>query len=150
MSRVGDSAVRDFLSGSAIRLDPLFKTDPHIRRAAKLVQHIEANDDVGLLDEEDLFEIELTLSCGFCMQVDQGLYSQRSTGGRQGAGAAFQTGVGGLGPFETNDLLRTAMGQDFTGTLAKINTEAKHGSKKATLNWMGKPPSTQTDYIDRD
>ena len=43
------------------------------------------------------------------------------------------------------------MGLDITGCLAKLNEEAKTGKKiKAGLTWLGKPPSDQIDYVDRD
>ena len=78
---------------------------------------------------------------------DQGYESKKT----ELAAGMFQTGLSGPGSFEQNDWLRMAMSLDTTGYLAQLNAGSKKGGKiEAGLTWVGLPPSSQTDYVDRD
>ena len=46
---------------------------------------------------------------------------------------------------------QTAKLLDTSGCLAEISKEAETGGKTTVgIDWLGKPPSEQTDYVDRD
>lgn len=94
----------------------------------------------ALLAADVQAEVETLLAAHFYQLGDPG-YKSRSTAGASGA---FQTG--GDGP----QLGRTRYGQDamlmdVSGALAAINKRAFAGSM-----WLGKPPSSQISYDERD
>jgi hypothetical protein len=68
-------------------------------------------------------------------------YQSKSTGGASGTFQG-QTGM----RLESTDYGQAAMILDVTGRLASRS----QGRTRPTVAWGGKPPSEQTDYVDRD
>jgi len=87
-----------------------------------------------------LEKIERWLAAHFYAHADP-LYQSRSTGG---ASASFQ-GQTGMG-FESTVYGQTAMRLDPSGCLAYFN----EFSEPAQVLWLGKPPSEQIPYRDRN
>ncbi|GAF90891.1 unnamed protein product, partial [marine sediment metagenome] len=81
----------------------------------------------------------------FYAHADQ-LYQARSTAG---ASATFQGQTGMI--LLSTQYGQTAMLLDVTGLLAKLSKDAEEGGKrKVTAAWLGRRPSAQTAYVDRD
>jgi hypothetical protein len=118
--------------------------DPFIDTAALLVDDIvECATARGVvLTDARLELIERWMAAHFYKQSDQAETS-RSTGG---ASASFQ-GQTGL-YLDGTKYGQTAKLLDTSGCLATI--AGATGRQSARGFWAGKPPSTQTDYIDRD
>jgi len=141
MSRAGEDDVR-----AIIQNDTTIPLASFINAASSLVDHVNTQDTEGLLTTNALKNIEAYLAAHFYALKDQ-QYSEKKTGD---ASAKFQVGKAGEGPLEQNDWGRTAMLLDITGTLSKLNDQAKKGGSTPQMVWLGKPPSTQIDYVDRD
>ena len=116
-------------------------TAPFIRTANRLTDKVSAADVDGDLGVELLIEIETYLAAHLCAQRDP-QYSSKSTGGASGQ---FQGQFGQR--LDATSWGQTALMLDATGYLAKLN-EGKRA--KASMTWVGKPPSEQTAYEDRD
>lgn len=93
---------------------------------------------VTLLDEQ-LERIECALACHYYQRADPG-FSSKSTG-RNGASFQGQTGM----MLQSTMYGQDALGMDPSGCLASMN----NGGRVQML-WLGKPPSEQIDYADRD
>ncbi len=113
---------------------------PFITMANTLADKVSSEDTGGELNAAQLFEIERLLSAHFYDQRDHEVDSSftEKAGGKH-------TGQYGM------HLERTRHGQDAlmfdtTGYLRKISK----GIVRAKVAWLGKPPSLQTDYVDRD
>jgi len=120
--------------------DTDINVEPFILAATALTDAVADHDDNGLLSDELLREIERCLAGHFYEKRDQA-YSSKST---DGASGSFQGQWGKL-------LERTSWGQDalildITGFLQSIQV----GRQKASMDWLGKAPSDQTDFADRD
>ena len=92
-----------------------------------------------------LTEIETWLAAHLVSFRDQ-QYSEKQT---DGASAKFQgqTGTG----LDGSMWGQFAKQLDYSGCLAEIDKESKEGGKPSVgFTWLGKPPSEQTDYVDRD
>ena len=116
---------------------------PYIDTASLFVDEVEecAINKGRPLSAAKLEMIERWLAAHFYGQSDKPL-TQKST---QDASATFagQTGM----YLESTLYGQTASRLDPSGCLQAI---AGNERKVASLFWAGKPPSTQTDYIDRD
>ena len=144
--RTTSAAVIDLLvSGKQYDSVATPSLDPFIATATALTDLVEAADADDELNATVLERIEAYLAAHFYAHADQ-LYQERNTGK---AGAVFQGKTGMV-------LLSTQYGQtacllDVTGYLARKNKEAEGaGRRKASMSWLGKPPSEQIDYVDRD
>jgi len=113
---------------------------PFIETANALADYVSSKDSKSQLSATLLKQIELYLAAHFYSHRDQP-YASKST---MGASASFQ-GQWGKG-LESTRWGQTAMMLDVSGTLAAIAM----GGGIATVEWLGKPPSEQIDYIDRD
>lgn len=69
------------------------------------------------------------------------VYTSRST---QGASGNFQTGTPDEG-FGATEYGRQAMAFDYSGCLKQLSLK-----RRAAAAWLGKPPSQQIPYVDRD
>ncbi len=114
---------------------------PFITPATLLVDRIHKYDTNSLLDDASLAEIEKYLAAHFYALQDQILQSKgtnRASGSFQG-----QTGKG----LDGTQYGQMAKVLDETGYLARMDQPQR---PKASLGWLGKRPSEQTDYEDRD
>ena len=128
--------------GGIIEVDSNVSVSPMIDVANELVDKVATNDTNGVMTVGMLRHLETYLAAYFyairCQQ-----YKEKKTGD---ASASFQIGESGKGCFDANDWGRTAMMLDLTGYLRKLN----NGIVNVGLDWLGLPPSSQTDYVDRD
>lgn len=113
---------------------------PFIQMGNTIADKVSSEDTDSELSSGQLFEIERLLSAHFYDQRDHEVDSEQT--GRAGGKYTGQYGM---------HLERTRHGQDAmmfdtTGYLRKISK----GIVRATMSWLGKPPSTQVDYADRD
>lgn len=111
-----------------------------IDTATAVTDYVSSQDSDSVLTTALLKEIERYLAAYYYEFRDQA-FSDKKTGD---AGAKFQ-GEFGMG-FDSNKWGQAAMRIDASGTLRKMNK----GSAKAKSVWLGLPPSSQTDYVDRD
>lgn len=144
MSRASENDVRDVISFNPEL--PLPDMSPYIRTAATLVDKVESNDSSSLMDNADLKEVEIYLAAHCYAHKD--LQFTKSKAGE--SFAEFQTGTPGKGFLDSTMWGRMAVGLDETGYLAKLNKQSINGKFTLTVSWLGKPPSTQIDYVDRD
>ena len=144
MSRASSSDVRAVVSTDTAL--PLADIEPYIRHAGSLTSKVASNDSGSLLDANDLRSIETYLAAHFYALFDL----QFKVSKAKDASAVFQTGADEKGPLNSTIWGKQAMLLDVTGYLANLNQDAVRGKSKITLRWLGKPPSTQIDYIDRD
>lgn len=117
---------------------------PFIATANVLTDQVDACDTNNSLDSTELELIERYLSAHFYAHSDQ-IAKSRTTGD---ASISFQ-GTTGKG-LDSTQYGQTAMLLDETGCLTRKNTQMIEGKKRATVTWMGKAKSAQTNYIDRD
>ncbi len=118
--------------------DEKFSIAPFIDVATALTDYVSAQDNGSVLNAALLKEIEKWLSAHFYAIKDPQSTEKKT----EEASAKFQG--------------QTAMGLDSTywGQMAKSldvsGTLATLGKKKVGFEWLGKPPSEQIDYEDRD
>lgn len=91
------------------------------------------------LSSDELEMIERWLAAHMYVQSDQ-TFASKSTSGAS-ASHHGQTGMG----LENSKYGQTAMMLDPSGCLAAIDKRQSAGA-----HWLGKPPSEQTAYVDRD
>ena len=135
--RATDSDVRD-----AADLDPTINLLVFMRAANKIVDYVVTQDADGLLSTGLLKDIETFVAAHFAVCNRDKQYTSKSTGGASGS---FQGQYAMR--LESTDPGQTAMLLDVTGTLKQLN-EARR--PKIRVQWLGKPPSEQIDYVDRD
>jgi hypothetical protein len=140
-TRAGVDDVKDI-----VEYNPDIDLAAFLRTANVMVTYVESCDTRSLLSANQLKEIEIWLAAHYYSVRDQ-IYSSEKTADSE---ADFQTGVKGSGSLDTTDYGRQAMAIDITGCLASLNEQSKKGKLSASLNWLGKPVSTQTEYQDRD
>ena len=104
-----------------------------IRTASVLVDTLAAQDSDSLLSDDLLKEIETLLAAHYYTLGDP-LYRRRST-------------LEASGEFFLHDYWEEAARLDQTGFLKKLSEKRK---PKAGAHWLGRLPSNQTDYLDRD
>ena len=84
--------------------------------------------------------LERLMAAHFYCVADH-LYTSRST---QGASGNFQTGTPDEG-FGATEYGRQAMAFDYSGCLKQLSLK-----RRAAAAWLGKPPSQQIPYCERD
>jgi hypothetical protein len=139
MARASDDDVRALVDDDASISMNIF-----IETAAELTDYVESCDTGSTLPSRRLRLIETYLAAHFYLHRDQDLESE-GAGKSQGR----YRGKADLG-FDGSKHGQTAMRMDTTGCLAKLNKQAKEGTRKIQMSWLGKAPSEQTDYVDRD
>jgi hypothetical protein len=115
-----------------------------IATANVLTDQVDACDTNNSLDATELELIERYLAAHFYAHSDQ-IAQSKTTGD---ASTSFQ-GTTGKG-LDSTQYGQTAMLLDETGCLTRKNTQMIEGKKRATVTWMGKAKSAQTNYVDRD
>lgn len=113
---------------------------PFIQTATALVDYVASKDTAGILTTALAEQLERYLAA-FFYEFKDPQYASKAT---EGAKATFQ-GEYGLG-FDLNKWGQVALRLDVTGTLAELNKP----TPTATIEWLGKPPSEQTAYEDRN
>lgn len=88
-----------------------------------------------------LERIECFLSAHFYAHADP-LFSEKKT---ERASGVFQVGKAEEGGYKSTQYGKSAISLDISGCLAMFNK-----GQQPTIAWLGKPPSEQTDYVDRD
>jgi len=130
----------DQLIRASIETDPDLNLTPFINRANALTDYVASKDSQGVLSVAMLREIETLLACHFYDRIDHA-YAERATGKASGV---FQ-GQYGM-HLDGTKWGQDAITMDVSGTLSKLSK----GTIKAQTAWLGKAPSEQTDYVDRD
>jgi hypothetical protein len=116
--------------------------DPFISTANALTDQVSAADTDSQLSSNLLQQIEIHLAAHFYQAHRDRNYKSKTTGR---ASATFQ-GETGKNLYST-DPGQTAMMLDATGYLYRMSQDKR---PTAGFGWLGKRPSDQTDYIDRD
>jgi len=125
---------------------PTYDTDidiqPFIDVATLITDKVEDADSDSELTSADLLQIEACLAAHFytCMADKQ--YTSKST---LGASGSFQGQYSRK--LDSTDYGQTALLLDITGYLEGLQ---EGGRPKASVQWLGRPPSEQTDFEDRD
>lgn len=138
MARTTSELVSGVLGGN---YDGTTSLDPFIRAAYRLTNQMAtcASNRGVSVDSETLEEIETWLAAHFYGHADQFLsekQTEKSSGKFQG-----QTGKG----LESTQYGQTAIVLDPSGCLKALSA-----GNRPQMAWLGKPPSEQTDYVDRD
>lgn len=142
MARVSEPEVRDVIDDSSD-----ISIAPFIATATVLTDYVDRCDTADILKDAQLKEIERWLAAHY-YAIRDAQYRSKATGRAE---AEYQVGKSGEGSLDSNDWGRQALMLDVTGCLARLNEESKTGKKPAvSLLWLGKPPSEQIDYVDRD
>lgn len=118
--------------------DSSTKLDRYMRIASLVVDQVAtcATEKGHAQDAAVLKEMETWLAAHYYTKMDP-VYTSRST---DGASGSFVRNKDTPEPF-----LDAAMNLDFTGCLNAIINK-----KRASVGWMGRPPSEQTPYTERD
>ncbi len=124
-----------------IETDSNVNVDVFIDTANTLVTYVVTKDTASVLTTALLIKIEEYLAAHFYALKDP-QYEQKKT---DKASATFQ-GKTAMG-FDSTWWGQTAKRLDVSGTLAILDKEPR---AKASLSWLGLPPSEQTDLVDRD
>jgi hypothetical protein len=135
--RAKESDVRD-----VVDLDVTVNLLPFLRAANRLVDYVVTQDADGLLTTGMLRDVETFLAAHFAVHNRDHQYNSKSTGGASGS----FTGQFAM-RLESTSPGQTAMLLDLTGTLKQLN-EARR--PQIQVSWLGKRPSEQTNYVDRD
>lgn len=134
--RVTPSEVRE-----AVEADSDSDVQFAINIATRIIDKVAACDSAADSDlsYEDLVLLEQLVACHVYTLKDP-LYSSKST---QNASASFLN--------TKTQYLDTALMLDDSGCLAAMVDSAENRSKRvASMSWLGKRPSEQTPYRDRD
>jgi len=113
---------------------------PFLDTANALTDKVAAEDSSDELTDAMLAEIEKYLAAHFAAHRHQ-QYASESTGG---ASATYQ-GQFGMG-LSSTQWGQSAMIMDVTGYLRDLD----EGVTTVDVTWLGLPPSSQTDYANRD
>lgn len=140
MARTTSSAVQAVLIGQYDSVEN-YDLTPFIEVASAVVDDVyECAFDKGVtLSATRLELIERWLAAHFYKLSDKGFASSS----QQGASASYdgQTGMG----FDATLYGQTASRLDSSGCLENLDK-----TQEASLDWLGKPPSTQIPYDQRD
>lgn len=139
MARTTSAAVQGVLGGN---YDGITSLTPFIDTATVIVDRVAtcATDRDRTLTAAELELIERWLAGHFYEHHDQ-MYTSKSTSSASGS---FQ---GQWGKYlESTKYGMAAVSIDASGCLAALAA----GQQRARAIWLGKPPSDQTDYLDRD
>lgn len=134
--RVTEADVR-----TMVETDSSIDLSVFIDMANVLTDKVSAKDTDGELSAAMLVRIELLLAAHYYSLRDQ-RYQSKNTGR---AGGSFQ-GQAGKG-LESTDYGSNAIALDVTGYLAQLTLTKR---PKIGVTWLGRAPSEQTDYVDRD
>lgn len=116
-----------------------------IEAASLTTDKVDACDADGDLSTNELEMIERFLAAHNYLLADQAIASEKDLD----ASATYQGQTGMF--FESTFFGQQAMLLDTTGCLSQINQKAKKGGKRTLeFSWLGKAPSDQIDYSDRD
>lgn len=142
MPRTDSDAVKLVLApGLDYDTDNAPSLEPHIAKASAIVTRVAACavDQGESYSAEELELMERWLAAHSYVMSDQ-TYASKSTLGRS---ASFhgQTGM----HLDATKYGQEAKSLDFFGCLAALTS-----GKKAKVFWVGRPPSDQTPYVDRD
>lgn len=137
MSYTTPSAVQSILGRHYDRSTDL---TPFIETAARITQRVASKDAGAELTSVDLELIERWLAAHFYAQADPIL--QSTSVGKSGGVFEGKTDMG----LKNTRYGLQALALDASGYLTKIS----NGVVKVGMKWLGKPPSEQTDYEDRD
>lgn len=133
--RVTEQEVR-----TLIETDPDLSIAPFVDAANALTDYVSSQDSASVLTTALLVQIEKYLAAYYYAIRDL-QYASKKT---EKASATFQ-GAYDLG-FDLNQWGVAAKSMDVSGTLAAIDK----GVTRVSAEWLGLPPSEQTDYVDRD
>lgn len=140
MARTTDTLVKGvlLLDYDSRRLHSL---TPFIEAANLIVSRVAtcATRKEMTLSSDELEMIERWLAAHMYVQSDQ-TFASKSTSGASGSHHG-QTGMG----LENSKYGQTAKMLDPSGCLAALDKQQVAGA-----HWLGKPPSEQTPYVDRD
>ena len=136
--RAKESDVRD-----VVDIDSTINLLPFLRAANRLVDFVVTKDTSSLLSAGLLRDIETYLAAHFAVHNRDHQYNSKSTGGASGSFTGqFAMRLEGTSPGQTAMLL------DVTGTLTALSQQG--GYPTVGVSWLGKRPSEQTNYVDRD
>jgi len=121
--------------------DESISMSPFIDFATELVDYVVTQDSSSILTTGMKERIETYLAAHFYAIRDLQYHDKKTAD----ASAKFQ-GVTDMG-FDATLWGQQAKRGDLTGTLARLDKEPR---AKATMDWLGLPPSEQTAYVDRD
>ena len=144
--RTTETAVKTILGTQydSLRVPEVY---PYMEAAGVMIDRmIECATERGITHSTAELEIiERWLSAHFYGQMDQ-MFSSKST---EGASASFQ---GQWAKYLDNTRYgQMAMKLDKSGCLELIGADTgETGRRVAGASWLGKVPSAQTDYVDRD
>jgi hypothetical protein len=119
----------------------------HVTSAYVMVNRVvtcATNKGITLSDEE-LELIERWLAAHFYASVDQPYEEKETAAGRGKSRGKFQGKTAMY--LEGTKYGQNAMALDYSGCLSAIASGKK---RVARVDWLGKPPSEQIDYDDRD
>lgn len=124
---------------SLVQTEATIDVQAYIDIAVALTDKVSSNDSLSVLSAALLKQIEANLAAHYYSLRDPA-YLARTTGD---AGATFygQTGMG----LNFTPWGQTAKELDLTGFLNSLGT-----GQSTSISWLGKPPSDQTDYEDRN
>ncbi len=143
MARTTPAAVQGVLGP---HYDGQTSLTPFIDTANAIVERIAEQDADSIMTSVRLEIVERWLAGHFYAHADQ-LRQTESAGGKASATYQGQTGMN----LSSTQYGQSAMLLDFTGLLAKLSKQAEEGGRrKVGFQWLGLPPSEQTDYVDRD
>ena len=128
MSRTSETNVRQIID-----TDSTLTVEPFIRAASRIVDKLAscASERNETLTSGQLQDIETWLAAYLYAHRDP-QYTSKST-------------LSASGSFKTLDYLETAKMLDTSGCLDELLS-----NQRASMVWLGKEPSSQTDYSDRD
>jgi hypothetical protein len=122
-----------------VTVDSSIRLEPFVQAGNALADKVSSNDSDSLLSAALLFEIERYLAAHFYSHRDQ-LFQAKAT---DKASATFQ-GKTDMG-LRSTQYGQAAISLDVTGYLGSLDKGAR-----TQFVWLGKSPSDQTDYVDRD
>ena len=137
MARVTSGEVETLLQNDFESGDVL---TPYITTANRITSKVSAADTGSLLDSDDLKDIELYLAAHYYTFQNHQLKSEKT-----GDASGEYAGEYGLG-LDGSKYGQAAKSFDLTGYLNRMS----NGVVRASATWLGKPPSDQIAYEDRD
>lgn len=135
MARVAEQDVQ-----AIIDADENLSVAPFIATATALTDYVSSRDTKNLLNSALLVEIEKYLAAHAYAHRDQLLATES-----QGDASGVYQGQFGMG-LQSTQYGQMAMTLDVTGELSSLSK----GKVKVGMTWLGKPPSDQILYEDRD
>jgi len=133
MARTHSTAVQELLGPGYCSTTPCGDMERYIRHATNMIDRMVtcATSKGFTHTTAELFDLETLLAAHY-YTIGDPLYVSRSTGAASGS-------------FQPRSYKEEAWEADASGCLRSL---AKGG--RAEIVWLGKKPSTQIDYVDRD